>query len=62
MYRKFKKTDDEVRELLSIAQTIKTVPVLPEWTQYAVDIKARYGLQFYDSLLLATAQAAGGIP
>ena len=57
MYRKFKKTDEEVRELLSIAQTIKTVPVLPEWTQYAVDIKARYGLQFYDSLLLAAAQA-----
>ena len=59
MYRKFRKTDDEIRELLSIAQTIKTVPVLPEWTQLAVDIKARYGLQFYDSLLLAAAHANG---
>ena len=33
MYRKFKKSDEEVKELLSIAGTIKTVPVMPEWTQ-----------------------------
>ena len=59
MYRKFGKSDDEVRKLLSIAQNIKTVPVLPEWTQAAIDIKERYGLQFYDSLLLAAAQAHG---
>ena len=56
LYRKFKKSDDEVRELLSIAGRIKTVPVMPEWTQLAIDIKAQYGLQFYDSLLLAAAQ------
>ena len=55
MYRKFKKSDDEVKELLSIAGIIRTVPVLPEWTQLAIDIKAQYGLQFYDSLLLAAA-------
>ena len=54
-----KKTDDEVRALLSVAETIKTVPVLPEWTQIAIDIKAKYGLQFYDSLLLAAAYANG---
>ena len=59
MYRKFKKTDDEVRGLVSIAQNIKTVPVLPEWTQLAIDIKTRYDLQFYDSLLLAAAQVNG---
>ena len=56
LYRKFKKSDDEVRELLSIAGRIKTVPVMPEWTQLAIDIKAQYGLQFCDSLLLAAAQ------
>ena len=56
LYRKFKKSDDEVRELLSIAGRIKTVPVMPEWTQLAIDIKAQYGLQFYDSLLLVAAQ------
>ena len=57
MYRKFKKSDKEIRELLSIAGTMKTVPVLPEWTQLAIDIKEKYGLQFYDSLLLAAARA-----
>ena len=41
LYRKFKKSDDEVRELLSIAGRIKTVPVMPEWTQLAIDIKAQ---------------------
>ena len=55
MYRKFKKSDAEVKELLSIAGTIKTVAVQPEWTQLAIDIKSRYNLQFYDSLLLAAA-------
>ena len=59
MYRKFKKTDDEVKGLVSIAQNIKTVPVMPEWTQLAIDIKERYDLQFYDALLLAAAQANG---
>ena len=59
MYRKLKKTDDEVRVLLSIAAAIRTVPVLPEWTRFAIDIKSRYELQFYDSLLLAAAQANG---
>ena len=56
LYRKFKKSDDEVKELLSIAGIIKTVPVMPEWTQLAIDIKTQYGLQFYNSLLLAAAQ------
>ena len=59
MYRKFKKSDAEVKELLSIAGTIKTVAVQPEWTQLAIDIKSRYNLQFYDSLLLAAAEANG---
>ena len=59
MYRKFRKPDDEVRDLLSIAGAIKTVPVMPEWTKLAIDIKAQYGLQFYDSLLLAAALVNG---
>ena len=35
------------------------VAVQPEWTQLAIDIKSRYNLQFYDSLLLAAAEANG---
>ena len=49
----------QLPKTFSIAQNIKTVPVLPEWTQLAIDIKARYDLQFYDSLLLAAAETNG---
>ena len=59
MYRKLKKSDNEVRELISIARTIKTVPLLPEWTQLAIDTKERYGIQFYDALIVAAAEANG---
>ena len=59
MYRKFKKPDDEVDDLLSVLEAINTVPLNPKLTRRAIEIKKRYGLQFYDSLLLATAGANG---
>ena len=59
MYRKFKKPDEEVDDLLSVLETINTVPLNPKLTRRAIEIKKRYGLQFYDSLLLATAEANG---
>ena len=59
MYRKFKKPDDEVEDLLLVLEAINTVPLNPKLTRRAIEIKKRYGLQFYDSLLLATAEANG---
>ena len=59
MYRKLKKPDDEVKDLLSVIEAIRTVPVSPEWTRVAIEIKVQYNLQFYDSLLLAAAKAQG---
>lgn len=59
MYRKFKKPDDEVDDLLSVLEAINTVPLDPKLTRRAIEIKKRYCLQFYDSLLLATAEANG---
>lgn len=38
---------------------IRAVPVLPEWTPEAIRIMERYGIQFFDSLLLAAAAANG---
>ena len=46
-------------DVLEIFEKIKTVPVLPEWTRRALEIRERYTLQFYDSLLLAAAEANG---
>ena len=59
MYRKFKRTDDEVAAYLRSFRPIHTVALEPEFSCRAVDIKVRYGLQYYDSLLLATAEANG---
>ena len=59
MYRKFRKSDEEVDDLLSVLEAINTVPLNPKLTRRAIEIKKRYGLQFYDSLLLATAEANG---
>jgi len=59
MYRKFKRTDDEVAAYLRFFMPIHTVSLEPELSHRAVEIKIRYGLQYYDSLLLATAEANG---
>ena len=56
MYRKFKRTDDEVAAYLRFFVPIRTVSLEPESSQRAIEIKVRYGLQYYDSLLLATAE------
>jgi len=58
-HRKLKKSTDEVYGFLEIFERIKTVPVLPAWTRRALEIRERYNLQFYDSLLLAAAEANG---
>ena len=59
MYRKFKRTDDEVAAYLGFFRPIHSVVLEPEFSRRAVEIKARYDLQYYDSLLLATAEANG---
>ena len=38
---------------------ISTVPLATEWTDKALQIKERYGIQFFDSLLLAAASDNG---
>lgn len=57
LYRKLKKTDEEVLEFLDLVKALHVVPLLPEWTHRAVQVKAQYGLQFFDSLLVAAAEA-----
>ena len=59
MFKKFKKPEDEVDDLLSVLEAIKAVPVDPGMTRRALEIKKRYQVQFFDSLLLATAEANG---
>ena len=56
---KLKKTDEEVVGHLRQLKTMRVVPVSAEWLERAVEIRSRYDLQFYDSLLLAAAEALG---
>lgn len=58
-FRKLMKPVDEIDGFLSVLEGIKTVPVLQSWTRRALWIMNRYNLQFFDSLLLAAAEANG---
>lgn len=58
-FRKLKKTVDEIEGFISAFEGIKTVPVLQSWSRRALWIMNRYNLQFYDSLIVAAAEANG---
>ena len=50
---------EHVHAFVSEFSAIRAVPVLPEWTGHAFEIMERYGIQFFDALLLAAAEANG---
>ena len=56
---KLKMTIPEVRDFVSIFSRIAVVPLAATWTDRALQIKERYGIQFFDSLLVAAAEATG---
>ena len=57
--RKFKMNIETVRDYLGFLRVLKVVTYLPAFVDRALEVKAKYQLQFYDSLLLATAEANG---
>jgi len=59
LFKKLKKTNEEVDGFLEVMEGIKTVAVEPEWTRKAVKLMRRYNIQFFDSLLLVAAQENG---
>ena len=59
LFRKLKKTLDEVDGFVEVLEGIKVVPVQPSWTRRAIWMMGHYGLQFYDSLIVAAAEANG---
>ena len=52
-------TEDEVRQYIEAFQHIHVVFQQSGWAVRALEIRKQYGLQFYDSLLLAAAESAG---
>ena len=56
---KLGKANEVVQKFIWMFREIKTVDVRLAWSSRALEIMKRYGLQFYDSLLLAAAEALG---
>ena len=52
-------TEDEVRQYIEAFQHIHVVFQQSGWTVRALEIRKQYGLQFYDSLMLAAAEFVG---
>ena len=56
---KLKKSICEVEGFVRLFRRIKTVPVVADLTERALSIKEQYGIQFYDSLVVAAAEMSG---
>jgi len=60
LFKKFRKTSLEVRSvILEISSALTVVNFHLKTQLVAITIKERYGLQFYDSLIIATALEYG---
>ena len=57
--RKFKMGVETIRKYLSFLDGLKIVPYGSATVERALEVRERYRLQFYDALLLATAEANG---
>ena len=57
--RKFDMDTETVRDYLGFLRVLKVVPYTATNVERALEIKTKYKLQFFDSLLLATAEANG---
>ena len=56
---KLRLTKEQTLVMVNKFAAIRAVPVLPEWTVRALEIMGTYGIQFFDALLLAAAEANG---
>ncbi len=57
--KKLSMDENDVRAYINEFVIIQTVENRLAWTYSALEIRKRYGLQFYDSLLIAAAEANG---
>ena len=56
---KLSMTEDEVSIYVSRFRNIRMQMPKPEWTERALMIRKQYGIQFYDALIVAAAEASG---
>ena len=58
-YRKLGLTIDEIKAYLEMFRALTVLPVPADVTEKGLDVMQRYGLQFYDSILLVAASESG---
>lgn len=58
-HRKLGLTIDEIKAYLEMFRAFTILPVPADVTEKGLDVMQRYGLQFYDSLLLVAASESG---
>ena len=58
-YRKLGLTIDEIKAYLEMFRALTILPVPADVTEKGLDVMQRYGLQFYDSLLIVAASESG---
>lgn len=58
-YRKLGLTVDEIKAYLEMFRALTVLPVSEGVTEKGLDVMQRYGIQFYDSLLLVSAAESG---
>ena len=58
-HRKLWLTIDEIKAYLEMFRALTILPVPADVTEKGLDVMQRYGLQFYDSLLLVAASESG---
>lgn len=56
---KLKLSPEETGKFVSFFSRIRGVALECEWTSRALEVKGRYGLQLFDALLIAAAEANG---
>ena len=59
VHRKLGLTIDEIKAYLEMFRALTILPVPADVTEKGLDVMQRYGLQFYDSLLLVAASESG---
>jgi len=57
--KKLKRTPDEVGRFVSVLRRIYSVDLKVDWTERALSVKEKYGIQFYDALIVVAASSIG---
>ena len=59
MYKKTKRTRQEIDALLDGFRDLLKTDVTIDLVRHAMDVKEEYGIQFYDALIVSTAEKLG---